>query len=474
MWGLWVVVCGVVIVGCTEKDAPSTASEEEWGASDDDGAASESLDGEGGMGSGAPTEEGGETSDGSMEDEGSTPSDDDANDAGSESGVDDDGAEHDTGEGEVSDDAEDGEEGTPTGLPVLGSGSASVDAVDFRSVGDASDGMNTPRDLAFNPDVANELWVVNRADDSVSVFSDVGTSEQSSQHIVDPYAMHFMDEVAAIAFGAAMHAPTSSPNFATCQESTNTYGGELEPNYFMGPTLWSSDLDIFGKSNPEAVSFLSEMFGRYVDLGSHLDMLHESPLCVGIEHEVDNVYWVFDGYNESIVRYDFQEDHGPGFDDHDDGIMARYVEGRVAYSPDVPSHMVLDPIAGLLYIADTGNNRIAVLDTESGERGADLERVEPGTVHYEMVGATLSTFIDGEDVGLVAPSGIEIIDGILFVTDNETSEIIAFDADGMEIDRLDTRLAPGSLMPPDSESEGLPKLPRRTASARCGSPFAPS
>ena len=99
-----------------------------------------------------------------------------------------------------------------------------------------------------------------------------------------------------------------------------------------------------------------------------------------------------------------------------------------------------------MYIADTGNNRIAVLDTESGEAGEDLERAEPETIHYEMVGATLSTFIDGVDFGMVAPSGIDIIDDILFVTDNETSEIIAFDMAGEEIDRLDTRLAPGSLM----------------------------
>ncbi len=353
----------------------------------------------------------------------------------------------DEGETVVTDTAGDtGEAIVLGGLPVLGSESNDISAVDFRVMGDVSDGLNTPRDLSFNPDVPGELWVVNRTDDSVTVFSDAGTDAQSSQHIIDPSARHFMDEVSSIAFGAALHEPTTALNFATCQESTNTYDGLREENFFMGPTLWSSDLDIFGQSNPEAVEYLSELYGSYTDLGSHLDMLHESPLCTGIAHEYDNVYWVFDGYNQSIYRYDFQADHGAGFSDHDDGIIARYVEGQVAYSPGVPSHLVFDERTSLLYIADTGNNRIAVLDTSSGTRGDDLVSAESATTHYEMTGAVLSDFISGDAFGLRAPSGLALIDDILFVTDNETSEIIAFDMDGEEVDRLNTGLERGALM----------------------------
>ena len=334
----------------------------------------------------------------------------------------------------------------PGGLPVLGAESNDISAVDFRVMGDVTDGLNTPRDLAFNPDAPGELWVVNRTDDSVTVFSDAGTDAQMSQHIVDPYALHFMDEVSSIAFGAALHEPTTALNFATCQESTNTYNGLREANFFMGPSLWSSDLEIFGESNPAAVAYLSELYGSYTDLGSHLDMLHESPLCVGIAHDHDNVYWVFDGYNQSIYRYDFQADHGAGFSDHADGIMARYVEGQVAYAENIPSHLVFDARTRLLYIADTGNNRIAVLDTTSGARGADLESKEGGTTHHQMDGAILSDFIDGEALGLRAPSGLALVEDTLFVTDNETSEIIAFDMDGAEIDRLNTGLESGALM----------------------------
>jgi hypothetical protein len=332
------------------------------------------------------------------------------------------------------------------GLAVLGAGSSSLSAVQFIKVGTAQHGLNTPRDLAFNPDVPGELWVVNRTDDSVTILSGIGLGDESHEHIIDPFAEHFMDEVSSIAFGAAMHAPTAALNFGTCQESSNTYNGTGSPDYFMGPSLWSSDPDIFGKSNQDAVTYLSNLYGFYADLGSHLDMLHESPLCMGMAHDYDNVYWVFDGYNESIYRYDFQEDHGPGWDDHLDGLMNRYAEGEVSYEPDVPSHMILDRNSRLLYIADTGNNRIAVLDTDSGTEGSSLASMEPGTTHVQMEDENIWTFVEGSDFGMEAPSGIDLVDGVLFVTDNATSEIIAFDLEGQLIDRLDTEIESGSLM----------------------------
>ena len=36
-------------------------------------------------------------------------------------------------------------------------------------VADSSDGLSDPRDLEFHPGRANELWVANRATDSISV-----------------------------------------------------------------------------------------------------------------------------------------------------------------------------------------------------------------------------------------------------------------------------------------------------------------
>ena len=140
-------------------------------------------------------------------------------------------------------------------------------------------------DMEFNPEVDGELWIVNAKDDSVVLVHDATSSDPRIEKIIDPFAMHFMDNVAAIAFG--------KPGFfATVQESNNTYNGQAAANFFMGPTLWPSDLDIFGKSNPEAVEYLSDLYGFYVDLGSHYDMLHDSPLATGITWSRDNVYWV--------------------------------------------------------------------------------------------------------------------------------------------------------------------------------------
>jgi DNA-binding beta-propeller fold protein YncE len=212
------------------------------------------------------------------------------------------------------------------------------------------------------------------------------------------------------------------------------------PNDFMGPTLWPSDLDVFGFSNPQAVRDLG------FDLGSHLDMLHESPLCMGVAFERENVYWTFDGLSSSISRYDFLHDHGPGYDDHSDGVIERYVEGDVQRVPDVPSHLVLDRATNLLYIADTGNARIAILDTSTGRQGPSLAVMEPGTTLTQMIDASLTTLVDRVGGELDRPSGLVLHDGLLFVGDNATSRISAFDLGGVRIDYLDTGLPPGALM----------------------------
>ena len=59
--------------------------------------------------------------------------------------------------------------------------------------------------------------------------------------------------------------------------------------------------------------------------GSHIDMLHESPLGMGIAHDSGNSYWYFDGYYGHLVYYDFKEDHDIGMDDHSDGVVRRYL-----------------------------------------------------------------------------------------------------------------------------------------------------
>src|SRR5687767_5468411 len=60
------------------------------------------------------------------------------------------------------------------GVPVLGYESHSVDQVIFEEM--PSGGLNVPRDLAWNPHVPGELWVVNRADDSTVTYIGMNTA----------------------------------------------------------------------------------------------------------------------------------------------------------------------------------------------------------------------------------------------------------------------------------------------------------
>src|SRR5262249_41028970 len=137
---------------------------------------------------------------------------------------------------------------------------------------------------------------------------------------------------------------------------------------FMGPVLWSSDLTIFAKKDPHG-------------LGSHLDMLHDSPNCMGIAHQEANVYWTFDGVSGSISKYDFKQDNGIGNDDHSDGTTYRSVKAQRRRPRGAQSHMVFRPEDKMLYVADSGNHRVAKLDTTSGKQGAPLPTKEPQAVY---------------------------------------------------------------------------------------------
>lgn len=218
------------------------------------------------------------------------------------------------------------------------------------------EGLREPRDLDFNPEQPGQLWIVNRADDSVVTLEDVNDRETADKRL-DPYAMHFMEEVPSISFA-------SGQKFGTCGDSRNTYNGLAEANDFIGPALWSAEPDVFAKTNPAAVSA-----NQGNDLGSHLDMMHETPECIGIAWETQNVYFAFEGLTGTIARYDFADNHGPGFDDHTDGFVERFIDADVARVAGVPSHMAYDHDSDLLYVADTGNARIGVLDISTASAG---------------------------------------------------------------------------------------------------------
>ncbi len=100
----------------------------------------------------------------------------------------------------------------------------------------------------------------------------------------------------------------------------------------------------------------------------------------------------------------------------------------------------------LLYLADTGHARIAVLDTTSGTPGANVGPNYDGCVMFAMDGATLTTLVDGSAMGMTKPSGLTVHDGLVFVTDNASSTVYAFTKGGVLVDWLATGWPTGSLM----------------------------
>jgi len=312
------------------------------------------------------------------------------------------------------------------GLAVLGGNTHSVDSVVMDVVADASDGLDVPRDVAFHPDYPGQLWILNRGGPSVTIVDAVGTDQRDAwvaEGGPQDCGGHFMAQPSALAFGDNGFLATSHETDIVTPCTNDA------PDDFMGPTLWTSDPAVF-----EA------------DWASHYDMLHDSPNAVGIAWETANVYWVYDGMHGSLTRYDFESDHGPGGADHSDGIVRRYVSGQMGYLPDVVSHLVYDPDTALLYAADAANDRVVVLDTTSGTEGNKIRPNYDDDDQREVDGADLWTLVDGADQDLVHPAGLAMVDGLLYVVDNGTGRITAFDLDGQVVDWLDTGLGDGALM----------------------------
>lgn len=328
--------------------------------------------------------------------------------------------------------AEGGSTGADTGVDASSGGGSDDSTGGFPNapelgatltvIATAQDGLSVPRDLEFAPDHPEQLWIVNGAIHGVVIVTDPGEATQTAELRVDAYGQHFMAYVSSLAFGVGNR-------FASCQESRDEWNvGPQTPDDFMGPTLWSADLDVFAMVNQEFPPNPLE--------GSHLDMLHQSPLCMGIAHESDNVYWAFDGGNGHVVRYDFMMDHGPGGSSHVDGVIRRYLNAVVTRVQEVPSHMQIDADARRLYLADTGTGRVMWLDLDGGASNGDLPNNWDGATEYTgWDGVAFEPFVSG----LQQPSGLVLHDGRLLVSDFATGEILAFSLeDGAELGRMST------------------------------------
>ncbi len=278
----------------------------------------------------------------------------------------------------------------------------------FTEVGNNTHGINNPQDLDFVPGRPNELWVLNKeaAGGSVVLFFNPGKANQSQQFRRDSHNEHFMARATAIAFGA-------SDYFGTAQEIQSTAGPTAT---FMGPALWNSDTTVFARMHQN-----NWEPGKL--LGSHIDMLHQSPYGMGIAHDNANVYWYFDGHNGNICKYDFAAPHGVGEDDHSDGRIHRFTDVTVTRKPNVPSHMVLDKANDWLYFADGGTGRVLRMKTTSGTVGANLTApasgAEPLAEYKAVTGATKEVMVSG----LTSPCGVDYRNDRLFVSDYSTGNI---------------------------------------------------
>lgn len=282
-----------------------------------------------------------------------------------------------------------------------------------------------PVDIEFNPKRQGELWVSNYASSSVTIITNPGKPGQKAKMVRDPAYEHFMNQPPAIAFGLES-AQGYGQQWASCGDNDN--GG----NMFMGPTLYSSDDRLMGKQTPE---------GR----GSHLDMLHMTPYCRGIAWAGKaNQFFTFNAYNKSIEFYDFQSNHEPGGDNHSDGIIRRLWTNQVKGVDGLVSHLSYDAGTQKLYVADTGNKRILVLDPSKTRKVGPLQGTMEVLADSGVYESPVTVLVAPGT--LQAPSGIEANGGLAFVTDAKTSTIYAFKlSDGSLVRSLPTNLPPGSL-----------------------------
>ena len=312
---------------------------------------------------------------------------------------------------------------------AAGCGEDSGSGVETVASGDA---FAEPTGLAFRPGGEGELWVTNHGDDSVAIVDDSG-EEATVTNRRDAYAEHFVARPDGIAFddtGEYLAIANDSNNEVRDMEfvmnpERNRF---FKNNNFMGPTLFDADtyalagqskgyLDDwpqpgFGHDPPDDIprhqcpdEYWSEEAAQCIwpREGSHLDMLHSSPLAAGIAHAGDNLYYVLDGCggrtpanrcegNGHVVLIDFNRDHQEGNGFHGDGIVERFIDAPFTRTEGVPSGIAVHD--GSVYYADTGAGVVRRLDPEGGTREIVVHPWHPGPATHHQQGNGLMDWAD--------------------------------------------------------------------------------
>lgn len=287
--------------------------------------------------------------------------------------------------------------------------------VTYTNIAGTTQQISLPRDLDFKPGT-NELWICNKGTSGSTniIIFNAGLPGQTSIYRKDSNSSHFWNFGSAFAFG-------EDGTFGTIGESTN--GGNL----FAGPSLWTGDTAIFAKI----------FQGTQGMLGSHLDMLHQSPNGMGMAYDNAWSYWLFDGHNGNICKYDFSTHHGPGNTGHGNGKIWRYSDVTVSRVPNVPSHMVIDKANNWLYFIGGSDKSLKRLKTTSGTNSGNLtayQNNEPLAGYYNMTGATVETI----ETFATQPCGVDYYNNRLIVSDYTNGNITIYNTTTTPLTKLGT------------------------------------
>lgn len=284
----------------------------------------------------------------------------------------------------------------------------------FVLVASSTNSLVSPIDLDFYPDQSkrpNELWILNQGTKSTGGSTEIvfnaNKSSRTYKYVKDGNSWHFMVMASAMAFGDS--------NWTTSQDflDANRQGGK-----YTGPTLWPGDLSIYGIVGNPSTQTVN---------GSHLSMIHQSPYGKGIAFEKDNVYWVLDGYEGNIKRYDFGDPHQPGGADHSGGGVRVYSEFSFTRHATLPGHIVIDGNRKYLYGCDPRGSRIFRIDITSGTNSGVRTKINNEYLGLGYVNYTGLIKVDTLIKGLISPVGIDVYGNRLLVMDNGTDEIIIYD-----------------------------------------------
>ena len=335
----------------------------------------------------------------------------------------------------------------------------------LEEVATRADGIDAPVDLSFHPEASPpQLWVLNQTEATTShprkpeAGSDIAVSSSSAgsfflvvdvlggekakvyekKIVEDAFSTHFMTNSAAFAFSRRPETGNyhGGYTFATAQADGDFRTGGGSSFHFMGLTLWSANLEIFGNTSRYTSDHPHDGEVHHVAghqggaLGSHLDMLHESAYLQGVAWEDAHVFWAHQGFHESsaisrerhgggyLLRYDFRKTHGPGGTYHKDGIIRRF-RVELPENLDTPAHMEVDEEKRYLYLCSPKEGKLLAVDLATQEKVRDyqhpLERVE----EYSLNDVAHEYVVEG----LERPVGLALVGPYFVISDGDAIKL---------------------------------------------------